>query len=431
MLIEFRVKNFRSFRDMQRFSMMASADQAMPDNVIATEALGHDRLLKSAVIYGANASGKSNLISALGFMADFVSGSDGRKPNEPIPVQAFRLDVAHETSPSTFEAVFIKNGVRYQYGFSVDQRRVHEEWLLAYPKRVAQQWFRRTPKPDSGESEWYFGSHFRGDKERLARLTRPGNLFLSVAAQFNQKQIEDVYDWFTGELRVITAAQLQNEEYFEKISAVLAMGSQRLTDSLARLLRIADLGITDFVTEEKKRSEASLPAGLSDEFRARLLKGTDYRIQMRHRTQEEPSGGMLFPIEDESLGTRRLFGLGAPLWQVLTYGSSLAVDELDSSLHPHLVRSIVGLFHGADSNKENAQLIFNTHDTTLLDADIFRRDQVWFVEKDDAGASHLYPLLEYRPRKDEALGKGYLRGRYGAVPFLDGKWEGFYRDVEK
>lgn len=423
MLVELRLKNFRSFRDEQRFSMVASSDTALPNNVIETEALGKERLVRSAVIYGANAAGKSNLIEALDFVQDFVGSSDVRRPGEPIPIQPFRLDATATMSPSEFEITFIEDGVRYQYGFIVDRQRIYEEWLYAYPKRKAQRWFTRMAKSDGIDSDWYFGPSLRGDWAPLQEFTRPEVLFLTVAARFNQRQLAKVYSWFSHDLRVILGKRY-SEDFFEDLSASLADESEVIRGSLTRLLQVADLGISDFVLEKRPRfREEHLPPNLAEDIRNQLLQESSFLIQMRHRTHDAPDSGVLFAMQDESVGTQRLFGLGGPLWVVLRTGCLLAVDELDASLHPTLVRWIVNLFHRTESNRSNAQLVFNTHDTTLLDATLFRRDQIWFVEKDETGASNLFPLLEYRPRKDEALAKGYLRGRYGAIPFLNDTWQ--------
>ena len=422
MLIELQVENYKSFRDLQRFTVTASSDTSLEENTMQVAPLGKQRVLRSAVIYGANAAGKSNLIHAFDFLRDFVTGRDPRKPGDPIPVQPFRLDAASRNKPSLFEVTFIKDGVRYQYGFRVDRRRVHEEWLYAYPKRTAQQWFRRTQKDDASEAEWYFGPNLRGDKERLAQLTRPDYLFLTSAVQFTQPQLQTVYDWFREDLRVITATELETVSVFDDVTAHLTQNALNASEALRRILQIADLGITDFVTEEKKIDESAIPPHLPEEMRAALMNTPQYVTRLRHRTLEDPQGGLLFSMDEESSGTQRLYRIGGPLLMALQGDWLLAVDELDASLHPQIVRWLVGRFHSKARPQSTAQLIFNTHDTSLLDGGIFRRDQIWFVEKDQAGASHLYSLLEYSPRKGEALGKGYLQGRYGAIPSIGGDW---------
>jgi len=398
MLIEFRFKNFKSFQDEQVLSMVAGSDKSLLDNVITDKALGKRKLVRSAVLYGANASGKSNLVDALDFVQSFVEGSAERKQGAEIPVHLFRLDKTDDESPAEFEISFIHQGVRYQYGFSVDRKRVHEEWLIAYPKGLPQKWFER-PVLGSLESEWYFGPQLKGEKKRLVSVTRPDVLFLSEAANFNHKQLSEVYGWFARYFRGTALASEQS------VAQAIAEDKD-FRAAMKDILRLADLGILDFSVKETP------------------FQQKHFDVRLWHQTQERAGPGEPFSLEDESLGTRRFFILSYLWLCALADGFTLVVDEMDTSLHPVLVRKLVSLFHNPDTNPQSAQLVFNTHDTTLLDSSLFRRDQIWFVEKDNAGASHLYPLLEYSPRKGEALAKGYLQGRYGALPFIEEFAEG-------
>lgn len=419
MLVQFKVKNFKSFRDEQTLSMVASSDKTLPDNVFATEALGGKNLVRSAVLYGANASGKSNLIDAIGFVMDFVKGSTRIEPGGRIPVQPFRLDKDSARSPSEFELTFIHEGIRYQYGFSVDHQRVREEWLIAFPQRRPQTWFERTWTPNGEEEyDWYFGPGLKGEKNRLAKVTRPNVLLLTVAAEFNHEQLSEVYRWFSLHLRVVNATTMDTT--FERLTARQALEDDSFYTLLQNFLQIADLGIVDLTIQESPQTIVLHKPDMSDIpiSSISIRRGTEYDIQLVHQAESSAPSAASFSIEDVSLGTRRLFGMGFPWIDTLRTGCILVVDELDSSLHPSIVRAMVKMFHNSTINARNAQLVFNTHDVTLLDTSLFRRDQVWFVEKDTGGASHLYPLLDYGPRKHEALEKGYLMGRYGAIPFL-------------
>jgi AAA15 family ATPase/GTPase len=421
MLIEFRFKNFKSFRDEQVLSMVASSDKSLPENVITAESLGKRRLVRSAVLYGANASGKSNFVDAFRFLYDFVRASAEREQAAEIPVQSFRLSKADDESPSEFEVSFVHHQVRYQYGFSVDRERVHEEWLIAYPKGLPQKWFERSPALDPLESEWYFGPQLKGEKKRLVSVTRPDVLFLSVAATFNHEQLSEVYEWFSRRLLAIQIDNLFTLSSLEQLAAKEIVKSEDFGAKVRNLMQIADLGVVSLAAEERDFSETGFPANVfSKEVRSFIFERKVFDIRLWHHTQDRAGRGVPFLLKDESLGTRRLFAMSLPWLLGLEKGATLVVDELDASLHPVLVREMVSSFHDLDANSQNAQLIFNTHDTTLLDSSLFRRDQVWFVEKDNAGASHLYPLLEFSPRKGEALAKGYLQGRYGALPFIEG-----------
>jgi predicted ATPase len=426
MLIEFKLKNYRCFREENAISMIAGPGKELMENTTSHKGLGKMRLVRSAVVYGPNASGKSNLVEGIKFVGDFVRRSHERGPETSIPVQSFRLSSACIEQPSEFEITFLHKDVRYQYGFLVDSTRVREEWLISYPKGPARTLFQRTAKDDSGESDWYFGPFLKGEKNKLASLTRPDVLFLSVAAQFNHQQLSDVYRWFARQLKVV-GADRSSSGFLEAWTTdmVRRQKDEELLAQIRGLISVADLGIVGLNIEKVARGTPDLPEEMPQEVRevimevASLAEKTDqYEARMVHRAEGGTTKGIAFSIEDESLGTRRLFGLGGMALLALKRGSVLVVDELDSSLHPLLARSIVELFHNPKTNPNDAQLIFNTHDAILLDAATFRRDQVWFTEKDIYGASNIYPLLDYSPRKGEALGKGYLYGKYGAIPII-------------
>ncbi len=417
MLVEFKVSNYRSFKEEQVFSMVASSDSTLPENLAQDIVVGKQRVLRTSVLYGANAAGKSNLISAVNFFKKFIGSSAERKPGVPTGVRPFQLDSSTASLPTSFEITFILAGVRYQYGFSLDVQKIHEEYLIAYPKKLPQTWFHRK-WIDVDHTDWYYGSQLKGDKRRIESLTRADVLFLSVAATFNQQQLEPIYTWLSNNLRVI---DLNTEVHiFERVTAQ-QLQRDELRGVFARMLQMADLGIVDATVEEIKE----LPEEMPNELKDLILKGVAnwsgyYNIQLHHEVVGAEKATVPFDLEDESLGTRRFFALLGPWIGALSSGYAVFVDELDASLHPLLVRTLVSLFHNNRVNPKNAQLIFNTHDITLLDTSLFRRDQIWFVEKDKQGASHIYPLLDYSPRKGESLSKGYLRGRYGAIPFIKG-----------
>jgi AAA15 family ATPase/GTPase len=434
MLIELRVTNFKSFKEEQVLSMIASSDKALLENTIAAEALGDRRLIRSAVVYGANASGKSNLVDAFAFVRSFVQSSVEREPDARIPTRPFLLDEKSIESPSGFELSFIHRGVRYQYGFSVDHRRVQEEWLIAYPKGRAQTWFERPSEGSEDPDNWYFGPKLGGDKKRLVKLLRPNVLFLSVAAKFAHEQLSQVYDWFSGYLRTANLGDFPSVQGMEQYTARALIKNEKLHAVMKDFLRLADLGISDVVIEARSIADVGFPIEafsevFSEKVRSQLDGQELLEVRMQHQVEGCTDSVAAFSLEDESCGTRRFFAISVPWLQSLARGYTLVVDEIDSSLHPSLVRALIEMFHSPELNRTDAQLIFNTHDTTQLDHALFRRDQIWFVEKDDAGASHIYPLLEFRPRKGEALEKGYLQGRYGAIPFI-GSLEGFVLDVE-
>lgn len=412
MLVEFRVKNFKSFQDESVLSMVASSDKSLPNNTITTLIIKH-KLLRSAVIYGANASGKSNFIEALIFADHFIRKSAKNEPHEHIAVKPFLLDHESRQMPSEFEFSFIHRKVLYQYGFSVDHQRVHSEWLIASPKGRAQIWFERTLKEEKNDQyEWYFGPNLKGKKAQQRDLTKANSLFFSVAVAFNNQQLTRVYEWFAKRFQFIDS---QSRHVLTQVAALESVKNPQIHSSVQKMLKIADLGVIDFSIEKVARREEDL-RDVPDTRRPLLLGEEQFRIHMQHRDKLGES--VAFAFEDESVGTRRLFGLSSALIHVLSKGNVIVIDELDASLHPWIMKALITLFNDPDSNPHNAQLIFNTHDVTLFDHSIFRRDQIWLIEKDRGGASHLYPLLKFSPRKNEALTKGYLQGRYGAIPFI-------------
>lgn len=417
MLIEFSVTNYRSFWGTQTLSMFASADKELQEeNSSLPPAKGLPRLLRSAVIYGPNGSGKSNLVKALDFMQDFVlTSSKDSQAGERIDSPQFLFNELGPSQASEFEIIFIQDEIRYQYGFKATRQRVIHEWLFAYPAGKAQRWFERSYDPKREKEAWYFGSKFLGSKKTWQDHTRPNALFLSTAVQLNSEQLQPVFTWFK---KLVTIS------HGELISPSFSADSCEDEDCYADILnflRNADIDVDGIEVKEKKVESLLLPEDMPEEVRAAIrkdLEGKKYKeVFFRHRVGDSDKYVSL-PLGEESDGTQKLFAYSAPWLDLLKNGLILVVDELDNSFHPHLVRYLLKLIHGKESNKKNGQLIFSTHDTSILDSNILRRDQIWFMEKDKEKATQLYPLTDFHPRKNEALEKGYLQGRYGALPYI-------------
>ncbi len=429
MLVEFRFSNFRSFRDEQVLSLVASRDKRLIEtNTMEAAEVPGRRLLRSCGVYGPNASGKSNLFAAIQFAQWFVGKSADRSPGAETRAEPFRLDRRSTDLPSRFEFVFIEKGVRYNYGFSVDRVRVFDEWLIAYPKRLPQRWFSRTWSDKAQKPEFSFGPYLRGEKESLIQVTRPDVLFLSTGAKFNNPQLTTVWSWFAKRLRIIRGAD-QSVSRLETFTAEQCLRNTDVSKRVGTLLRDADLGVLDLEIEEKTKdlsqSLEDLPERIRKPF-VEFLKAVEEEqpgsaskslsVRLKHKTADTEA--VALPWSDESDGTRRLFALAGPWLVALNSGLVVAVDELSASMHPLLARELVAMFHDSRTNRHGAQLIYSTHDTVLLDEELVRRDQVWFLEKDTDGASSLYPLSDYHPRGGEALSKGYLAGRYGSIPII-------------
>lgn len=412
MLIDFRVRNFRSVRDELVLSLVAAKDAALVDsNVVASTNKVVPNTLRSAVIYGPNASGKSNLVRALTFMRAFVAESATVvQAGQSLNVQAFRLDAAMADQPSQFEITFAVDGVRYQYGFALTRDRVVDEWLLVYKAAKAQQWFTRHWDAPTQTERYEFSAHLTGQRKLWQEATRPNALFLSTAVQLNSELLRPVFQWIVDQLVVFHGGPPLPD-----YSVDMAQHSEG-AKAIVELLGAADISIAGIDVVKRKGFRQWLQLDGATGMLNTSRQDAEFSTpQFRHVTD---AGTATFDLEDESLGTQHLFALAGPVLDILRLGRVLVVDELDSSLHTLLVRRLVEWFHNPALNPRGAQLIFTTHDTTLLDQTLFRRDQVWFIEKTRAQATHLYPLTDFSPRKGEALERGYLQGRYGAVPML-------------
>jgi AAA15 family ATPase/GTPase len=415
MLVEFRVANFRSLRDEQALSLVASKDKTLSDtHTLATGVSAVPQLLRSVAIYGANASGKSNLVKALQYMRGVVIESASViQPGQTYAVQPFRLDAESASEPTVFEATFVLDGVRYQYGFAMTAERIVSEHLLVYKAFKPQRWFERRFDEGTGKDVYEFGSGLKGAKNVWEGATRPNSLFLSMAVQLNSDALRPIFDWFSGQLVIFNEQAPLNPQ----------ISIQRLKHNAGRkeicdFLSAADISIADIdVVTRTIPGQAVHFDLLAGKTEVRAEEIEENQLRFYHSTE---NGRAVFDIADESSGTKNLLFLSGPVLDILSQGQTLVIDELDTSLHTLLVRELVRLFHDPETNTGGAQLIFTTHDTSLLDApDLFRRDQIWLVEKDRDQASALVPLSDFSPRKKEALERGYLMGRYGGVPFLN------------
>lgn len=414
MLIEFRVKNFRSLRDEQVLSLVASKDSSLREtNTVETGIAAAPTLLRSAVIYGANASGKSNLIKALQYMRGVVIESAALiQPGQTFGVQPFRLDTESEGEPTEFEVTFLLDGVRYQYGFAMTSQRIVSEHLLVYKAFKPQRWFLRHFDASNGKESYEFGPGLKGPKNLWEGATRPNALFLSMAVQLNSDTLRPIFDWFLNQLVVVNEITPLTPQV-----SVQMLRQQEQRRTMCDFLTAADISIADIdVVTQKKLGQVvhfDLVAGKSEVGSEEIEEN---QLRFHHVTEK---GRAVFDLADESNGTRNLLFLAGPVLDILEKGLTLVIDELDTSLHTLLVRELVRLFHRPSINVAGAQLIFTTHDTALLDAfGLFRRDQVWFVEKKKDQSSELYGLQDFSPRKTEALERGYLQGRYGSIPLL-------------
>lgn len=424
MLIQFSVRNFMAFREKATLSLVASnydKDSRAVDNIIEASPFNL-RILKSAVIYGANASGKSKFLEAMMFMKHFVitSSKDSQK-GDPIDIEPFKLSEESEDEPSEFEIVFAFENVMYRYGFEVNRELVVAEWLFYKPKTKEVELYYR----DHQDFNIHPRKFSKGATLVRENMIRDNALMISVAAQFNESISTNVVEWFSS----VGAISGLREESYEGFT-MFKTNEPNYKSRILELLKAADLGIDDIQIEMLDLTD--LPKDMPKEIKDYVLKkakegnakfvSDTITSHKRFDKNRKPSGKVDFSMADhESSGTRKFFALTGPVIDCLENGYPLFVDELDSKLHPNLVCKIVSLFNSREHNPRNAQLIFNTHDTNLLSSGLFRRDQVWFTQKDKYGEAKLYSLGDFKSdevRKSEPFEENYLRGKYGAVPFL-------------
>jgi len=417
MLIQFSIKNWRSIKDEQTLSLvMAKGDELAVSNSFKPTSPGTSSLLRSLAIYGPNAAGKSNVMKAMRTMERIVLSSATKwQQGDAIPVTPFLLDNDTKKEPSEFEAIFVAKGVRYQYGFSATTERIIEEWLLAYPLGRPQRWFSREWDSQLKNYRWVMGNALMGQKQLWQDSTRENGLFLSTAVQLNSLQLKPIYEWFSNSLR-FTDTSILGPGY----TASLCKKTE-LREGVLAFLKAADLDIIDFVVESEKMSAEHLPEDMPEALKLDILENWKdkeiYEIKTVHHSAQGQS--IPFELEDESDGTQKIFSIAGPWLDTLNNGYTLFIDELHNSMHPKMVEHLVHLFHNNETNPKNAQLVFTTHETSILSQDIFRRDQIWFCEKDKDQATKLYPLTDFSPRKGrENIEASYLAGRYGALPYL-------------
>jgi AAA15 family ATPase/GTPase len=420
MLVEFSVENYRSFRDKVTLSMLATADDSLPENVTSPAGLEGQRLIRSAVVYGANASGKSNLLMAMEFLRNLVLVSHTHQKGQKLNFTPFKMDQGSISRPSRFEIVFIKEKIRYSYGVSLNADRIVDEHLYFYPKGRRSLIFLRK------DTEHYTFNRDKVKQKFISESTLGNVLYLSRATQLKYQGTAAAFDWFKDILRTVLRI---DDSPFEHFSIRLVHKNQRMKSAILKALAEADVGIDDITAVVREMSVEDVTRRMPPEMR-RLVLDTyrpdlgpieEFRVTTIHKAHTK--GGketkVPFQLSEESEGTRRLFMLMGLWLDALEHGRVLIIDELDVKLHILLNELLVRLFHDATQNRRDAQLIFATHNTNLLNQDLFRRDQIWFTERNpNTGSSDLFSVVEFSPRKDKDLQKGYLAGRYGALPFI-------------
>lgn len=393
MILEFCATNFLSIKDELKLSFVSTQlkeSSAEPNDLYDLSDTGIS-LVRSAIIYGANASGKSNVLKAFAFYKRFITDSfKDSQAGEVIDVENFRLNATTIDEPTSLEATFTDGEYIYRYGFEVDSQKVQMEWL-----------YRRACKKRAKEVELFYredGVTSVHPKSQLLqelvnkKMVRSNALLLSTAAQFNETTAVSILRWLSD-----TQVLFCSEDEVLWQNAIKYLDDEKLRERITAFARYADLGIEN-------------------------ITKIDNRIVSRHRQYDDEGrevNNVAFSFSrNESEGTIKYFSLAYPIIDALDNGKRVVIDELDSRLHPLLVKRIVALFNDARTNPKGAQLLFTAHDTYLLSAGLFRRDQVWFTQKDNFGATELYSLAEYKVRSTSPFERDYLLGKYGATPLI-------------
>ncbi|GAA1877863.1 ATP-binding protein [Paeniglutamicibacter psychrophenolicus] len=424
MFLTFRVKNFRSIRDVVELDFRRTKPLEFDDRSVDDK--WDSSINTVTAIYGANASGKTSVLEALGFFLGFIEASQEGKPGASIDRDPFLLDDHSRMDPTEYELEFVMGGVRHQYGFQVSDSAVESEWLFVYNSAKPTVYFDR----DSSQAEPYqFGRALKGQNQIISTLTRSNALFLSCAAQNAHVMLTEIYKYLVDAVSIYTSSGY--EAAHKELTARLHENTQ-LRERVLAVLRASDTGISgisidvrEMNVEERSRivesilsSGAAATADEADGFIDRFLEDEKYQIHFQHQGAD---GNYPLKLSAESTGTRALLSHADAVFRAIDRGGVCVFDEIDTSLHPMLVSELVRIFQSPETNPLQAQLIFTTHEDSLLDAGslgerVLDREQVWVTDKDSEGVTRLTPLSAFRPRADENLRRGYRGGRFGGLP---------------
>lgn len=404
MLIELKMKNCFSIQEEQVLSLVASNDKQLKGNTFQADNL---TLLKSVAIYGANAAGKSNIIKIIDVIKAIVLQSATMQRGTEFPLMPFLLGRDKE-KPSEFEVSFIAENVKYRYGFTATRKKILEEWLFAYPNGRMQQWFLRAYDTKNDKYKYEFGSKFLGEKKLWENSTRENALFLSTAIQLNSNQLRPVFDWFLGKFNMSSISGLGD------FINILKQNPQEIS----KYLKAVDFDIENLILKEEEANTQEVSWDLFNETISIDSSGKAKKSRVKAVHLNQQGQPIEFDMVSESEGTREFLRFLVPIINTFQKGGILIIDELHNHLHPLMTKFIVNLFHNENINKNNAQLIFTTHETSILDKDIFRKDQIYFCEKQNK-ATKLYAMSDFKGlRENIDFEKSYLLGRFGALPNL-------------
>jgi len=428
MLIEFKITNFRSIKEEQILSFLPSTKLKVRANPLIQSAQYDDlRLLRSCVIYGSNNAGKSNILKAFRALQFLVNTShkfnleDKLKPNE-----AFQFDIKTQKEPTIFQIDFIApDNIRYNYLLSFDTEKIYKETLVFYPNPEGSR-LKSSKLFLREDNEFHFGALFTGANKNIESDLLENQLFLSKAVQNKVEQLNPVYQFFRNHLGLSIFHDTDYDEILLRNLGEFIYNNKEkaITDLIEQFIINSDAGIVGIeAVPEKDIPKIEFPPNFPKKEKEKLIeefiKKFQYQILTQHRLYQNGKeiGLTTLPLKEQSTGTKKFFSMLRLVLEALKDGDVLIVDELDKSLHTEWTQLLINLFHDPDTNPKNAQLIFATHDTNLLNSDLFSRDQIYLIEKNRFGASELFPLSSYTGlRKNTPIEQWYLSGRFGAIP---------------
>lgn len=418
MLLQFSVENFRSIRHRSEITFVATSLKDQRDTLIPSDHAKYG-VLPVLALYGANASGKSNLLLAFRFMRSAVLSSFVRgEPGSGTPYEPFCLDDECNGEPSTFILDFVLSDVRYQFGFSLTAVRIVEEWLYAFPKKQKQILYSRDAREE--DEEFYFSRSFEGSNKQIQSITRENSLFISAATKSGHPLLTAISSYFRRNISVRLTSSFERDS---ELAKEFSRDHTLLAESI-RYLSLADTGIHDVqlhktaVSEEHKSELDELYKVIAKMSGSSQISPPKEHTSIRFGHTGSDGKLRYLDFADESLGTRYLFSLLPAMIVALRHGHVLILDEITTSLHTLLSRRLVSIFQDRDTNPKGAQLVFSTHDTNLLSPGFLRRDEIWFTEKTEAGETTVFPLTDIKTKNTDNIERGYVQGRFGAVPFL-------------
>jgi len=417
MLLSLKIENFRSVKDSLELKFTAEKrlqEDDLPNNSFIE---GDTEILRSMVIYGRNAAGKSNVIKAFQAITYLIEKSDTFKYEKKISTyEPYLFDNSKKDKPVKFEVEFISigNKIKYKYSIEFTHTEFIKESLYFYPEGVISKLF------DRNKDKITYGDYYKGAKKAIEDDLLINQLFLSKASRNKVKYLDEVYLFFTKYLYVSSVHDMDYDNTIIKVFTELSLKNETLRSNLLELLKAADTNIQDFTIVENERN-FKFPENFPDEAKKEIIEKFKYDIKTTHTLFDNGKevGVTTLELENESFGTKKFLAIGSLILDTLEDGGIIIIDELDKGLHPLLTKMLINLFNSKTNNPNNAQLIFATHDSTLLDNDIFRRDQICFVDKEYEGGSILYKLSDIKGvRKDIPVDKWYLSGRFRAIPVI-------------